>query len=178
MVMKNLYLDIETMGFNPESDAIVTVQTQEFDCNGIPTRPLVIRKAWEKSEEEICKEVHELIVKSNKWSHILVGYNLIFDLTFLFKKFEKYGLGCPSVGDFIFERPIVDAKYSIIMANGMQLKGSGLSNWSTKKVDGNVIPMLYCEEKYEEIITYITEETQGFMGLFEKLIKTLKTIKS
>ena len=55
--MTSYYLDIETTGFDPKFDKIITIQYQQLDiASGKPIGNLIILKEWESSEKEILKK--------------------------------------------------------------------------------------------------------------------------
>jgi len=173
----NIYFDLETQGFDFSSDKIITIQYQELDYNGNPKGEIVILKEWESSEEEIVKRVYNELINKGDWNWILVGQNLIFDLTFLFEKFKKYNLTAPTLSDYLYKKPIIDLKYTLVMMNGLNFKGSGLHKMTNKKQDGRNIPQWYKMCDYPKIEEYITQETKSFTDFFSRLINELKEVK-
>lgn len=163
------YLDIETEGFNPEIHKIVTIQYQELSSEGRPNGPLIILKEWELGEERIVNILHNLLFERSVWDFIPIGYNLIFDLTFLWAKFKKYGLEIKSLDKFIYEHPLIDIKYSLIIANNLAFKDSGLDKMTKKETDGRDIPNFYKNKEFDKIESYIVHETESFIECLQKL---------
>jgi len=173
--MTQYYLDIETEGFNINSDKIISIQFQELDRWGKASGPLVILKEWESSEEEIVLQFYKKLFAKNVWSFIPVMCNSIFDLTFLWAKFEKYNLPLKyTLSEFIYKAPLIDIKYSLIIANNFEFKGSGLDQMTNKKADGRVIPIFYKNREFGKIEEYIKNETESFIECLGKLNTVLK----
>lgn len=178
--MPQYYLDIETTGFNPKKDKIISIQYVKVWNNGmvIDNEKLVILKEWESSEENIINKFYKVFMTENKWEFIPIMQNHIFDLTFLFEKFKKYGLKTPNLAEFIYDKPLIDIKYMLVMCNGLNFKGSGLDMMTNKATDGREIPQFYTRKKYKEIEKYIVDETKCFLEFFQKcMLKLPKLIK-
>lgn len=176
--MGNFYLDIETTGFDIEKDKIITIQYQKMSSfKGNPEGELVILKEWESSEETIVKAIYKEILSDNVWQFVPVGTNFIFDFNFLFSKFKKYNLPCPELSKYLFNKPVIDLKFTLILANQMSFKGSGLDQMSKKKADGRNIPIWYEKKEYDKIIDYIVQETESFMEIFQKILQDLIKLK-
>ncbi len=163
------YLDLETTGIDPSKDNIVTIQYQPLGSNGIPIGELTILKEWESSEEEIVRKFHPLLMDSDVWSFVPLIHNFIFDLTFLFEKFKKYNLPCPPLSEYLYKKPLIDLKYSLIMMNGLNFKGSGLDAFTKKKTDGGSVPYWYRMGDFEKIEEYVIDETNAFLDFFKDL---------
>ena len=175
--MTQLYLDIETTGFDNINDKIVTIQYQEINDLGEPSGELRILKEWEHDEEFIVSSIHNQLVTLGNWSFIPVGTNLIFDLTFLWSKFKKYDLDAPLLSKWLYEHPIIDIKYTLIIMNNLQFKGSGLDKMTNKKTDGRNIPIWYNDKKYNLIEDYIKDETEAFLDFFSMLAIELPKLR-
>lgn len=175
--MANVYFDIETTGFNPKVDKVITIQLQEIDSSGKPRGQLVILKEWESSEKAILMDIHNQITGDDKWSFVPVGYNLIFDLSFLFERFKFHGLSVPmSLSHWFYDRPNIDIKHTLVMANQMNFKGSGLDQMTNKKTNGARVPEMYRMQDFEGIEEYVKQETESFLEVLQKLIKELPGI--
>ena len=170
--MPNYYFDIETTGLDPKKDKIVTIQFMELDsftCQ--PKGNLVILKEWESSERDILKEFieHSRITDDYPFSFVPVGYNLKFEHNFLIERTRVNKL---QVVD-ILKRPFIDLiPFGIVMNKG-QFKGSGLDKITGKNRPGDMIPKLYAEKNYTEIIKYIENETEEFVKFSSWLYKEL-----
>ncbi|HEY0090094.1 MAG TPA: ribonuclease H-like domain-containing protein [Candidatus Lokiarchaeia archaeon] len=173
----NFYMDIETTGFNPKVDKVVSIQFQELDNRCNPKKPLVILKEWESSEKAILEDIHDRLLSENVWFFIPIGFNLLFDLTFLFERFKIYGLDVPfSLSDFLYKKPIIDLKYSLIIANNLEFKNSGLDKMTNKETDGRNIPIFYNNKEYDKIESYIKQETESFIECLQKVQINLKEL--
>lgn len=167
--MANYYLDIETEGFNTDIHKIISIQFQELDGFGKPKGELVVLKEWKMGEEEMIKFFHKKLITMSVWDFVPIGYNLIFDLTFLWAKFKKYGLEVPPLDKYLYAKPIIDLKYSLIIANDLDFKGSGLDKMSNKKTDGRDVPNFYRNKEFDKIESYVIQETESFIECLGKL---------
>lgn len=173
--MGNFYLDIETMGLNPATDKIITIQFQELDrYTGEPIGELIILKEWESSEKEI---ISQFIEKSNilheyVFSFVPIGYNLGFEHNFLKLRSEINGL--PSLD--ILNNPFIDLRAVGILMNYGQFKGSRLSNLTGKKGYGSQIPVFYKNKEYDKIIEYIKNETDEFVKFNKWLYRKMPAL--
>ena len=172
--MVHYYLDIETEGFDFQKDKIVTVQFQELDTSGRPKGPITILKEWEIGEEEMIKFFWKKLFGFGVWDFVPIGYNLIFDLSFLWAKFKKYGLEVKPLDEYLYAKPIIDIKYSLIIANNLDFKGSGLDKMSNKETDGRNVPVFYKNKEFDKIEKYVIQETESFLECLEKLRTKLK----
>lgn len=176
--MTQFYFDIETTGFNPEEDKIITIQYQKLDFNGKPLEDLKILKEWEVSEKDIIELFYRILRIEDNWGFIPIGTNLIFDLTFLWDKFKKYNLEVPSLSKFLYDKPLIDIKYSLIMANSLKFKGAGLDQMTNKESNGKMIPEWYEDKEYKKIENYVIKEAESFLEFFEKMVNKLKELKN
>ena len=74
----------------------------------------------------------------------------------------------------MFGKPIIDIKYTLVMANNLSFKNAGLNKLTNKQVDGKQIPIYYKDKEYDKIIDYINEETKCFTDSFQNIVKLLK----
>jgi len=175
----NWYLDIETEGLNPIEDKIITIQYQKVDNYGNPISDLVILKEWEEGEEQIVKKFYNLFITNNPFFFIPIMQNHLFDFRFLIEKFKKYGLSLnKSEIDFLYTIPLIDIHSILVIMNGMNFKGSGLSDMTEKRERGDFIPNLYKIKEYAKIETYIKQETESFLKAFKILCIELPKLKS
>ncbi|MFA7709445.1 MAG: ribonuclease H-like domain-containing protein [archaeon] len=175
--MTQYYFDTETEGFDPKELKLLTVQFQELDYKGKPRGKLTILKEWEMREEMLVKEVHKILLDKNVWNFIPILTNHIFDFTFLFAKFKKYNLPCPNLSDWLYTKPFIDIKYSLIMANNLNFKGSGLDQITNKETDGRKVPIWYKNKEYIKIEEYITQEKESFLEFFCDAVDSLKQVR-
>ena len=174
----NIYFDIETEGFDFKKDKIISIQVQEINNKGQAIGDLNIYKEWIESEEIIVKKVYKELIEKDNWNWVLVGTNLIFDLTFLWEKFKKYNLPLKqTLSEYLYNKPLIDLKYTLIMINGLNFKGASLDQMTNKKQSGKEVPNWYKNKDYDKIIGYITQETEAFLEFFEKCNKHLSKLK-
>lgn len=179
------YLDIETTGIDPESDKIITIQflprnIESYNSLNMPETfswgKLTILEEWESSEENIVKILHGLLIKKGVWDFIPFGTNLMFEFNFLFKKFKKYNLNCPEFLDWIYKKPFIDIRSTLLLCNDLSFKNSGLDKFSDKKIDGSQIPEWYKKKEYNKILDYIEKETDSFKNLVDKCLNEFPKI--
>jgi len=75
---------------------------------------------------------------------------------------------CP-LDKYLYEKPMIDIKHTLIIANDLEFKGSGLDKMTNKKTDGRDIPIFYNNQEYDKIEAYIKNETESFIECLEKL---------
>ncbi len=93
LALTEYYFDIETTGFDPLTDKIITIQFQELDrFTGEPIGVLNILKEWESSEKEILTDFLPNLTKY-AWDFIMIGNNLLFEFSFLTYRAKKHGTG-------------------------------------------------------------------------------------
>ena len=174
----NVYFDIETTGFNINEDKIIFIQVKEINNKGQAIGDLNIYKEWIESEEIIVKKVYRELIEKDNWNWVLVGTNLLFDLTFLFEKFRKYNLPLKqTLSEYLYNKPLIDLKYTLIMINGLNFKGASLDQMTNKKQSGREVPTWYANKDYKRIEEYIIQETEAFLEFFEKCNKHLSQLK-
>jgi len=177
--MSDYYLDIETYAKeskpNFAKDEIITITYQQMDSrSGQVKGPLNILKSWESSEEDILQKFHIIFNpfdKSRCWEFIPIGFNLKFDFATLLYRWRKIGVEVNPITLFA-QQPAIDINAIVIMFNGGEFKGAKLENYSEKKQNGSVIAELYENKDYQAIEKYITEETGGFLGLYQLIART------
>ncbi len=163
------YLDIETTGLDPWRDEILTIQTQRID-DGVPSGQTVIHKSWETSEGDIVRRfLEETAFFSEPWTFVPVGFNLPYELKWLFVKGKQHG-ALPKHSRFeAVDKPRVDLKDLALLMNGGRFKGSKLENFSAKMGSGDIVVKAIQEKDYATIIHYVEQETEAFMQLYVRL---------
>ena len=170
------YFDIETTGLDPERDKIITIQTQRLvGRTGEPIDEVNILKEWESSEKEIIKKMMPLLTCENPFDFIIVGKNLLFDFMFLNKRAEKYGLKGLDMRCF-YNRASLDLKPILVMINDGNFKGYDKVLDKKGKLANVIVPKLYKEKKYREIVKYIKEEAKTFTDAYQKLKKDMPSL--
>lgn len=171
--MADFYLDIETEGLEPTSNAIITIQYQRLNFNTKEAAgPLVILKAWESSEKEILEQFNKVLGIST-WDFIAHGYNLSFEHKFLYTRSLIHGI-TPAIQ--LLNRPTVDLHPVGILLNGGKFKGSGLDNISKKEGNGASCLQAYKDNDYDFIERYIKQEADSFIGLYAWLVKKMPNV--
>ena len=188
MTKKLVYVDFETGDLTPEDGEIITIQWQEVDANtGEPMGDLVIKKRWKygsdkdfihgavsesKVEDDYGQVVNFLI---NKFPPKL-GFNLFFEQNFLEKKFVQHDMPKFWTAQITgYDTMSVDLKHVAILVNGGNFKGSGLDNVSEKKTSGLDIPVYFREERYNEIVEYVEDETRAALKFYRDLLNHMKS---
>ncbi len=162
------YLDIETEGTDPQQDKILTIQYQPLN-DGRPAGAFQVLAEWEWGEKQIVRAVVEKGLLEPTWDFVPVGNRLKFDITFIMEKAERYGLKkftVESLRFYWFSKPIVDLAPVLFMMNRGRFTGSSVSAFADKP-SGSIVPGLYREGKFPEIIRYVTREKDETLGLLE-----------
>lgn len=173
--MTEYYFDIETTGWDPAVDKIITIQWQRLSF-GSGTGPLYILKEWESSEKEILEEFLPKIHCDNYWDYLFVGDNLLFDFHFLNERLKRYGLEGMDL-EHVKKRPFLNLKYTLILMNDGQFTGYTDILNRNATYQNSEIPGLYENEEYDKIEGYIIEEAESFTDLYSKLKRELPKIK-
>ncbi|MCH8906375.1 MAG: hypothetical protein IH840_04725 [Candidatus Heimdallarchaeota archaeon] len=169
-------MDIETTGFDPNIEKIISIQFQQINSKtGKTLGDLTILKEWESTEKEILtKFIDKLNPKSN-FSFIPIGFNLSFEFKFLKVKSQK--LLKIDLENFLYhDMPKIDIKDTYIMMRENMFKGSSLDSFVGKKWSNSMVPKWYREENYKQIEMYIEDETNRFMDGYQFLRKHLPTL--
>ena len=172
--MTEYYFDIETTGWDPAVDKIITIQWQQLSY-GKGVGPLYILKEWESSEKEILEDFLPKIHCENYWDYIFVGDNLLFDFNFMNERLNRYGLEGMDLRHCT-ERPFINLKYTLVLMNDGQFRGYTDILNQNATITNTEIPGLYENEEYNKIVEYIVEEAEAFTEFFSKLKKKLPLI--
>lgn len=169
----NYYIDIETTGFDPKVDKIITIQYVELERNtGKQIGDLTILKEWELGGEKqlIQKFIADTkIVSSYSFDFVSVGYNLLFEHKFLNYKSKFYN----TAEIDILCRPHLDLYAIGILINRGEFKGSGLDKITGKEQSGKMIPQWYHSKEYNKITNYIIQEADEFIKFKTKLYEIM-----
>jgi hypothetical protein len=173
--MAEYYFDIETTGADFDRNEIITIQWQELDrYTGKPIGKLNILKRWESSEEDILKKFSPKL-ECNHWDFIFIGKNLFFDFCMLNERLSHFRLGKIDLR-CLNERVSLDIKpILVIMNNGFI--GYDKVIPKTNPTTNDMIPKLYEEKRYAEIVKYIEDEAKDFTKsyqIFKSKIPPLK----
>ncbi len=174
----NYYIDIETTGFNPKEDKIITIQYAKLERNtGKQIGDLTILKEWELGGEKQLLEkfiADTSIVSSYSFDFVSVGYNLVFEHKFLNYKSKLYGTAEIDV----LCRPHLDLYAVGILINRGEFKGSGLDKITGKSQSGGIIPEWYNSKEYSKIENYIIQEADEFIKFETKLYEIMPGLRS
>jgi hypothetical protein len=174
--MTEYYFDIETTGINFDKDEIISIQWQELDrYTGKPVGMLNILKRWDSSEEDILKQFCPKL-KCHPFNFIFIGKNLFFDFCILNERLQHYGIGKLDLR-CLHERVSLDIKPILVLMNGGNFKGYDKILPKTNPTTNDMIPKLFKEEKYSEIVKYITDEAMDFVKAYQILKKDIVQLK-
>lgn len=179
--MGKFYLDIETTGLDFKQDQIITIQLAGIDNINKKFWNKFILKNLDDNEQKIVSDFWEIYRKNTSnsiFGFVTVGYNLQFDLTFLWVKAQKYGIdtGFKTFEDLIFKIPSIDLRQSVIMMKQGEFKGTALSKITSKKDDGNVILKYYSQNEWDKINDYIMDEMNAFEKFYFEMLEHMPTI--
>lgn len=174
--MVEYYFDIETTGLNFDNDEIITIQWQNLDgFTGKPVGELNILKRWDSSEKEIIETfLPNLVCKP--FDFIFVGKNLLFDFCMLNERLKYFNLGEIDL-KCLTQRASIDIKPILVMMNNGNFKGHSKIFPKTNPITNDLIPELFRERKYAEIIQYIIDEAKDFLYAYQILKKELPLLK-
>ena len=168
---------METTGINFDKDEIITIQWQELDgYTGKPIGKLNILKRWDSSEEEILKKFQPNLT-CYLWDFIFIGKNLFFDFCMLNERLKHFKLGEIDLR-CLNQRVSLDIKPILVLINDGNFKGYDKVLPKTNPTTNDIIPKLFSEKKYPEIIKYIEDETKDFIKSYQVFKKELPKLKA
>ena len=85
----------------------------------------------------------------------------------------KQHLGREFTLEDIKNRPWLDLKHIIVLANGGTFKGASLERFSSKATGGNVIREYYTSKNYGKIEEYINNETESLLEVLQQIIRNM-----
>lgn len=174
--MAEYYFDTETTGTDFDKDEIITIQWQEVDrFTGKPIGELKILKRWESSEEEIIKAFLPKL-SCYPFDFVFVGKNLSFDFCMLNERLKHFGLGEIDLR-CLHERASLEIKPILVIMNDGSFKGYDKVLPKTNPTTNDMIPQLYREGKYPEIIRYIKDEADDFIKAYQIFKKEIPRLK-
>ena len=93
------------------------------------------------------------------------------------ERLKHYGIGEIDLR-CLTQRVSLDIKPILVVMNGGNFKGYDKILPKTNPTSNDMIPKLYSEKKYPEIIKYIEDETKDFIKSYQVLKKELPKLKS
>jgi len=177
--MTEYYFDMETTGFNFDTDEIITIQWQRLNrFTGEPIGELNILKRWDSSEKEILQTFLPNL-KCKPFDFIFVGKNLLFDFCLLNQRMKRYNLGELDLR-CLYERVSLDIKPILVIMNNGNFAGYDKTLPKTNPLTNDQIPQLYKEGKgrYPEIIRYIQDETKDFIRAYQIFKKEVPKLRN
>jgi hypothetical protein len=176
--MTEYYFDMETTGFNFDTDEIITIQWQRLNgFTGEPIGELNILKRWDSSEKEILESFLPNL-RCKPLDFIFVGKNLLFDFCLLNQRMKQHNLGELDLR-CLYERAVLDIKPILVMMNKGIFMGYDKMLPKTNPLTNDQIPQLYKEGKgrYPEIIQYIQDEAKDFMKAYQIFKKEIPSFR-
>jgi len=119
------YFDMETTGIEPRINQIITIQYAELNIEDLePLTDLMILKIWETDNEKnlIKKFIDESNFFNEPFTFIPLGVNVLFDLTFLYKRAKYYGLIDIPYWKILRDKPFIDLKTPLVLMNNLKFK--------------------------------------------------------
>jgi hypothetical protein len=179
------YFDIETAplpqyrylkgaSFDPCKSKIITIQCQQLDSKtGLPLGELVILKEWNEgsSEEAIVGEFKKVFIDRGIWGFIPVGNNLVMECKFMKYKLKQY---CGLEGLKLGQRPMIDLKHVLVIANNGSFKG--YQRFLGKSGLAQNITNWYYNRDWQMIEQYVGNEAEDFIHAYSILKKEMPMI--
>jgi len=167
-----LYRNVEKAGTDPSMAKIISIQYQHLDGRtGQPFGELQILKEWESSEKTIVEQFRQVYLTGIEWDFIPIGNNLLFESRFMKHKLKQY---CNAEGLKLGQRPMIDLKHTLVMANNGSFKGYdrllGKSSLAANMAEW------YYSKNYSMIEQYITKEASDFIKAYAVLKRELPGI--
>ena len=174
--MRLQYLDIETTGLDPYRDQLLTIQTHRIEDDG-PVGTTAIHKTWERAERDVVRGfLDDTAFFTEPWGFVPVGFNLHYELKWLFVKGKQYG-ALPKHARFeAVDKPRIDLKDLAVMMNGVRFKGSKLENFSAKMGSGDIVLKAIEAQDHATIEHYIQQETDAFLRLWVELRREMPEV--
>ncbi len=165
--MKSCTLDIETESVTPTDGRIICIGVMDAD-----TEKVVV---FHDPDEKLMLARFVGYYERNGFEEI-VGFNVLFDVRFLFAKCLKYGI--PS-------RRLFSSKFTDLMMTLKSVrniynfnKPGTLNEWvsflfnEVKSLDASTVPLLYSQGKIQDVIEYNKKDVE----LTHKLWKRIRLV--
>jgi hypothetical protein len=168
------YRNLKGASFDPCRSKIITIQYQKLDNNtGLPLGELVILKEWTvgSSEEAIVGEFKKVFIDRGIWGFIPVGNNLVMECKFMKNKLKQY---CGLEGLKLGQRPMIDLKHVLVIANNGSFKG--YQHFLSKFGLAENIAGWYYDRNWSLIENYVIKEARDFVRVYSLIKKELPKI--
>lgn len=161
-------LDIETEGLEPWKDRIICIGIKDVDSG----KTIVF---YNEDERQMLTDFIQHC-KRRQYKEV-VGYNLSFDLRFIFAKALKYGI----CGNGLFNAQFTDIMDNVRAVRRMYSynKPGKLEQWlqfifgNGKLRTGASVPELYKKGRISEIIAYNRHDVEMTYRLWKRIMKVL-----
>jgi hypothetical protein len=172
------YFDLETTGLEPGINQIITVQFSKLSDELKPMTELMILKIWELGSERTLIErfLKESSFFDDPFTFVPIGNNVIFHITFLHKRCEYYGLSDRPLWKVLYNKPFIDLKPVLVIANKMRFTGYDSSIEDKMMIKSRDIPTLYSEGKYDDIIRHIYDKYKVVLGILQDACKLIASL--
>lgn len=165
------YLDVELVsrGDRPEAtDPIAAALLCAIDpASGMRVQDPVILTAEELSESQIVEALASRIIDKAPFDFVPVGFNVLFDLWVLKRKFAQYGVA--DLDDrFFIDRPMLDLKHVAVLANQGVFKGVRLG------AEGNPVKTWHDEGDWGAIERYLLDKMEHFLKAWRLFSRKLR----
>ena len=169
--MPKYYLDIETLGLEPSTDKIVTIQYAEIDyITGDQKSELTILKEWETSEKDILEKFSKFINTMEDKFVVFMGFNLNFEARFFLERGKLYQMYTD-----LLKYAWVDLRVIAILNNKGKLRGSSLGSL-VNKPSGKHTKEYYDAGEFDKILSYVNDESDRIIELHHLLLKEIPTM--
>jgi DNA polymerase III epsilon subunit-like protein len=157
-----VFFDIETTGFDPFVDRVVTVQVRH---NGKTT----IWKEWELTERRCIEEFFTFIDTVYRWETSFVGYNILkFDVPFIDMRLRKLSRWDKDKWLMLHSRLHWVDLYQFLGDAYYKAKHWYHAMAGSKSDTENAqIPDLYAKRDYETIVKYVEGEMQSMEAVYK-----------
>jgi hypothetical protein len=146
-----------------------------FHDLGLFSKIRLILKRWDSSELDILKRFYPNLT-CKPFDFIFVGKNLFFDFCMLNERLKHHGLGEIDLR-CLNQRVSIDIKPLLVIMNDGNFKGYDKVIPKTNPTTNEMIPKLYKEGEYSEIIQYIRDETKDFVQAYQVFKKEMPKLK-
>lgn len=168
----DLFVDIETTGFNPLQDVIIGIGL----CSGNKEDYTYVHIEEIKQEKTMLEEFW-IYVERNKIDTI-IGFNIGFDWSFLKLRSLKHQL------DFTWFKNYHNRKDIRIILNSDRYAKGTLKDYAEffgfrhdDSIDGKDVPTLFVQGEYEQIEQHCVSDLKITRAIYERLLRHAKFLE-